>query len=56
MPSWAREESRAFLEEKGVHIIYEEHRHNGVFQSKQANFHDPDRNVLEIIALERHGR
>ncbi len=45
------EESRAFLEEKGVHIIHEEERIDGVFQGKQAHFHDPDRNVIEIIAL-----
>ena len=49
------EESRAHLEEKGVHIIHEEERQDGVFQGKQAHFHDPDRNVLEIIALERLG-
>ncbi len=49
------EESRAFLDEKGVHIVHEEERRDGVFQGKQAHFHDPDRNVLEIIALERHG-
>ena len=45
------EESRAYLEEKGVHIIHEEERVDGVFRGKQAHFHDPDRNVLEIIAL-----
>lgn len=45
------EESRAFLDEKGVHIVHEEERHDGVFRGKQAHFHDPDRNVLEIIAL-----
>ncbi len=49
------EESRAFLVEKGVHIVHEEERIDGVFQGKQAHFHDPDRNVLEIIALTRHG-
>jgi catechol 2,3-dioxygenase-like lactoylglutathione lyase family enzyme len=45
------EESRAFLVEKGVHIVHEEERVDGVFRGKQAHFHDPDRNVLEIIAL-----
>ncbi len=49
------EESRAYLEERGVHVIHEEERVDGVFRGKQAHFHDPDRNVLEIIALERHG-
>ncbi len=47
--------SRAFLEDNGVHIIHEEERHDGVFQGKKAHFHDPDRNVIEIIALERIG-
>jgi catechol 2,3-dioxygenase-like lactoylglutathione lyase family enzyme len=49
------EESRAFIEEKGVHIIHEEERHDGVFRGKQAHFHDPDRNVIEIIALDGLG-
>ncbi len=49
------EESRAYLMEMGVHIVHEEERLDGVFQGKQAHFHDPDRNVLEIIALTRHG-
>ena len=49
------EESRAHLAEKGVHIIHEEERVDGVFRGKQAHFHDPDRNVIEIIALERLG-
>jgi catechol 2,3-dioxygenase-like lactoylglutathione lyase family enzyme len=49
------EESRAFLEENGVHIVHEEERVDGVFRGKQAHFHDPDRNVLEIIALTGHG-
>ena len=49
------EESRAFLEEKGVQIIHEEERHDGVFRGKQAHFHDPDRNVIEIIALDGLG-
>ena len=49
------EESRAHLEEMDVHIIHEEDRQDGVFQGKQAHFHDHDRNVLEIIALEHLG-
>ncbi len=49
------DDARAFLDEKGVRIIHEEERVDGVFQGKQAHFHDPDRNVIEIIALERHG-
>ena len=43
--------ARAYLEEKGVSIVHEEERHDGVFRGKQCHFHDPDRNVLEIIAL-----
>ena len=44
------DDSRAYLEERGVHIVHEEERVDGVFQGKQAHFHDPDRNVIEIIA------
>ena len=48
-------ESIAFLQAQGVEIIHEEDRREGVFIGRQAYFHDPDRNVLEIIALERAG-
>lgn len=39
----------------GVEILFEEDRRDGVFIGRQAYFHDPDRNVLEISALERIG-
>ncbi len=45
------EESEAFLRESGVKIVHEEERVDGVFRGKQCHFHDPDRNVLEIIDL-----
>lgn len=45
------EAAHAFLLEKGVTIIHEEERVDGVFRGKQCHFHDPDRNVLEVIAL-----
>jgi catechol 2,3-dioxygenase-like lactoylglutathione lyase family enzyme len=45
----------AFLKRKGVEIIFEEDRRDGVFIGRQAYFHDPDRNVLEISALETVG-
>lgn len=47
----AYEAAHAFLVENGVRIIHEEERVDGVFRGKQCHFHDPDRNVLEIIAL-----
>ena len=49
------DESIAFLKEKGVRVIFEEDRRDGVFIGRQAYFHDPDRNVLEISALEEIG-
>lgn len=49
------DESIAFLKAKGVKIIFEEDRRDGIFVGRQAYFHDPDRNVLEISALERIG-
>jgi len=42
-----------FLAEKGITIIKEENRLSGTFQGRSAYFHDPDRNVLEIIDLVR---
>ena len=49
------DESVAFLEENGIEILYAEDRRTGVFIGRQAYFHDPDRNVLEISALEGLG-
>lgn len=43
----------AFLASKGIATFNEEHREKGTFQGRSAYFHDPDRNVLEIIGLRR---
>ena len=40
------------LKAKGVHVVNEEERHKGTFHGRSAYFHDPDRNVLEIIDLQ----
>jgi len=45
--------ARNFLAEMGIAIIKEENRLSGTFQGRSAYFHDPDRNVLEIIDLVR---
>jgi catechol 2,3-dioxygenase-like lactoylglutathione lyase family enzyme len=47
------ERAKTFLAEKGVRIFKEEDRRSGTFQGRSAYFHDPDRNVLEIIDLVR---
>lgn len=47
------EASISFLKSKGIEILHEENRRQGVFVGRQAYFHDPDRNVIEIIALEQ---
>ena len=49
------ESAKQHLADHGVEIIFEEERHEGVFHGKQCYFHDPDRNVLEIIGLEKIG-
>ena len=49
------EEAKQHLADHEVDIIFEEERHEGVFHGKQCYFHDPDRNVLEIIGLEKIG-
>lgn len=49
------ESAKQHLADYGVEIIFEEERHEGVFHGKQCYFHDPDRNVLEIIGLEKIG-
>jgi glyoxylase I family protein len=45
--------AKNFLAERGVRIFKEEDRRSGTFQGRSAYFHDPDRNVLEIIDLVR---
>ena len=45
--------AKKFLAEKGIPIIKEEDRQKGTFQGRSAYFHDPDRNVIEIMDLQR---
>jgi catechol 2,3-dioxygenase-like lactoylglutathione lyase family enzyme len=45
--------AKTFLTAKGVPIIKEEDRRSGTFQGRSAYFHDPDRNVIEIMHLVR---
>jgi len=45
--------AKAFLAENGIRVFKEEERRSGMFQGRSAYFHDPDRNVLEIIDLVR---
>ena len=45
------ERAKAFLAAKGIAIFKEEDRHHGTFRGKSAYFHDPDRNVIELMAL-----
>ena len=45
----------AHVKSYGVEVFFEEDRREGLFIGRQAYFHDPDRNVLEISALERLG-
>lgn len=45
--------AKIFLAEKGIRIFKEEDRPTGTFQGRSAYFHDPDRNVIEIIDLVR---
>lgn len=45
--------AKVFLRDKGIPLIKEEDRNKGTFQGRSAYFHDPDRNVIEIIDLRR---
>jgi catechol 2,3-dioxygenase-like lactoylglutathione lyase family enzyme len=45
--------AKKFLESKGIPIIKEEDRRKGTFQGRSAYFHDPDKNVIEIMDLQR---
>ena len=45
--------AKVFLAERGIRIFKEEDRRSGTFQGRSGYFHDPDRNVLEIIDLVR---
>ena len=41
------------LPSMGIEFIKQEDRRKGTFQGRSAYFHDPDRNVIEIIDLVR---
>lgn len=41
-----------FVAEKGCRIFKEEMREHGTFRGRSAYFHDPDRNVIEIMDLQ----
>ena len=43
--------AKQYLPTKGVHIFKEEDRKQGTFRGRSAYFHDPDRNVIEIMDL-----
>jgi hypothetical protein len=43
---------KSFLGNKNIHIIKEEIREHGTFRGRSAYFHDPDRNVIEIMDLQ----
>jgi catechol 2,3-dioxygenase-like lactoylglutathione lyase family enzyme len=45
--------AKTFLASKDIQIFKEEDRKKGTFQGRSAYFHDPDRNVIEIIDLIR---
>lgn len=45
------DKSVEYLQSKGVRVIHQDERNEGVFVGRSAYFHDPDRNVLEIIDL-----
>ena len=47
--------AKQYLESNGVRIIHEENRTEGVFLGRQCYFHDPDRNVLELIEFRGRG-
>jgi catechol 2,3-dioxygenase-like lactoylglutathione lyase family enzyme len=40
-----------FLESKGIRVFKQEDRRTGTFRGRSAYFHDPDRNVIEIMDL-----
>jgi catechol 2,3-dioxygenase-like lactoylglutathione lyase family enzyme len=46
------DEMKSFLGNKNIHIIKEEIREHGTFRGRSAYFHDPDRNVIEIMDLQ----
>jgi catechol 2,3-dioxygenase-like lactoylglutathione lyase family enzyme len=45
--------AKQILAEHNVRVFKEEDRRSGTFQGRSAYFHDPDRNVIEIIDLRK---
>lgn len=45
--------AKEFLASKGIRVFKEEKRESGTFHGRSAYFHDPDRNVIEMIDLRR---
>lgn len=43
---------KTFVAEKGHRIFKEEMREHGTFRGRSAYFHDPDRNVIELMDLQ----
>jgi catechol 2,3-dioxygenase-like lactoylglutathione lyase family enzyme len=43
--------AKSFLANRGIRIFKEEDRRHGTFRGQSAYFHDPDRNVIEIMHL-----
>lgn len=44
--------AKTFLASRNIRIFNEEERRTGTFCGRSAYFHDPDRNVIEIIDLD----
>jgi len=51
----AYDEAKEHLAKHGVRIFKEEDRRDGTFQGRSAYFHDPFRNVIELIDLQKMG-
>ena len=51
----AYDDAKKHLARHGVRIFKEENRADGTFQGRSAYFHDPFRNVIEIMDLRKMG-
>jgi len=51
----AYDEAKEMLARHGIRIFKEEDRKDGTFQGRSAYFHDPFRNVIEIMDLKAVG-
>ena len=47
--------AKKFLTDNGVEILRDEYRTEGAFTGRQFYFHDPDGNVIELIAFDGLG-